>query len=415
MEAAQQSAFASAGSATSAPVSGDNYYSQSGTPILSWSDLTGTNAPSNKFFPASTVYPSFTGYTQGPGYWGKTFFVWPPNPSASSPPAWGTSTTGWDWRKLYFKSSSGGTINSDLQLWSSGGAWLSPSGNYQINYKTILAWIKSSPSPFPSQLRAGNVLYYSSIPSDVPASAYTWTNSNSAITNADQRFWKEYIDYVIGVWRDPNGNIQTPGNPACSIGPDFTAGSGRTPTMSGPDASYKSGYPAFIGINDNPKRPRHRFWFGPMTMIQFMSDTGLFPGTTHDISMVAAKLGIAGALQDIQINHPNDLVSLCMFARPHYSGEPSEVSDFNIAQVPLTNNYTNLINALWYPPGSSTSDVRPWDPNGMTTPRAHGDYDANTATDYGFMLAYNQFSGNQSLVATGDGGLGRKGAEDRDS
>ena len=186
--------------------------------------------------------------------------------------------------------------------------------------------------------------------------------------------------------------------------------------MSGPDASYKSGYPAFIGINDNPNRPRHRFWFGPMTMIQYMSDTGIIPGTTHDISMVAAKLGIAGALQDIQINHPNDLVSLCMFARPHYSGEPSEVSDFNIAQVPLTNNYTNLINALWYPPGSSTSDVRPWDPNGMMTPRAHGDYDANTATDYGFMLAYNQFSGNQSLVATGDGGLGRKGAaEDRDS
>ena len=30
--------------------------------------------------------------------------------------------------KLYFKSSSGGTINSDLQLWSSGGAWLNPSG-----------------------------------------------------------------------------------------------------------------------------------------------------------------------------------------------------------------------------------------------------------------------------------------------
>ena len=41
-----------------------------------------------------------------------------------------------------------------------------------------------------------------------------------------------------------------------------------------------------------------------------MSDTGLLPGTTHDISMVAAKLGIAGALQDIQNNHPNDMVSL---------------------------------------------------------------------------------------------------------
>ena len=188
-------------------------------------------------------------------------------------------------------------------------------------------------------------------------------------------------------------------------GPDFTAGSGRTPTITGPD----SGSSPFIGSSDNPKRPRHRLWFGPMTMIQYMSDTGLLPGTTHDISMVAAKLGVAGALQDIKINHPNDLVSLIMFSRPHYSGEPTEVGQFSIPQVPLTNNYTALSNALWYPPNSSTADVRPWDPNGMQTPRAHGDYNANTATDYGFMLAYNQFSSNPSLVSSGVGGLGAKG------
>ena len=170
----------------------------------------------------------------------------------------------------------------------------------------------------------------------------------------------------------------------------------------------------FIGVNDNPKRPRHRLWFGPMTMIQYISDTGLLPGTAHDISMVAAKLGVAGALQDIQLNHPNDLVSLIMFSRPHYSGEPTEVGQFSIAQVPLTNNYTALSNGLWYPPNSSTADVRPWDPNGMQTPRAHGDYNANTATDYGFMLAYNQLNANPALVSSGMGGLGAKGAENRD-
>ena len=87
------SAFASAGSITTSPTSGDNYDSPSGTPILSWSDLTGSDAPSNKFFPATTVYPSFSGCTQGPGYWGKTFFIWPPNPSTTSPPTWGTT---WD-------------------------------------------------------------------------------------------------------------------------------------------------------------------------------------------------------------------------------------------------------------------------------------------------------------------------------
>ena len=68
-----------------------------------------------------------------------------------------------------------------------------------------------------------------------------------------------------------------------------------------------------------------------MTMIQFMSDTGLLPGTTHDISMVVAKLGIAGALQDIQNNHPNDLVSLCMFSRPPFNGEAAAEGQFPYA------------------------------------------------------------------------------------
>src|ERR1700733_13750148 len=44
-------AFSSARTTTTAPISGDSYYSPSGTPILSWSDLTGANAPSKKFFP----------------------------------------------------------------------------------------------------------------------------------------------------------------------------------------------------------------------------------------------------------------------------------------------------------------------------------------------------------------------------
>ena len=57
-----------------------------------------------------------------------------------------------------------------------------------------------------------------------------------------------------------------------------------------------------------------------------MSDTGIFPGVTTDVSMLPAKLGIQGALTDIQNNHPNDMVSMLMFSRPHYSGEPTEVA-----------------------------------------------------------------------------------------
>ncbi|HEV8002880.1 MAG TPA: hypothetical protein VGP63_23550, partial [Planctomycetaceae bacterium] len=76
-----------------------------------------------------------------------------------------------------------------------------------------------------------------------------------------------------------------------------------------------------------------------------------------------------------------------------------------------TNNYANLINALWYPPNSGTTDVTPWDSNGLQTPRAHGDYDSNTATSYGLMLAYNQFSSSTTLQGANIGGLGRKGAD----
>ena len=169
----------------------------------------------------------------------------------------------------------------------------------------------------------------------------------------------------------------------------------------------------FMNPGDNPKRPRHRFWFGPMTMIQYMSDTGIFPGVTTDISMLPAKLGIQGALTDIQNNHPNDQVTMLMFSRPHYSGEPTEQGQFTNPVNNLSNNYTNMINSLWYPPNSSTSDVTPWDSNGLNTPHGHGDYDSNTATSYGLMLAYNQFSSNSVLSSMSpvQGGLGRKGAQ----
>jgi hypothetical protein len=167
--------------------------------------------------------------------------------------------------------------------------------------------------------------------------------------------------------------------------------------------------------SDNPKRPRHRFWFGPMTMIQYMMDTGLLPGVTTDISMLPAKLGIQGALTDIQNNHPNDLVSMLMFSRPHYSGEPTRGGTVHVSGNSLSNNYSGMINSLWYPPNSSTADVTPWDSNGLNTPHAHGDYDSNTATSYGLMLAYNQFSSNSSVLTSGStpqgGGLGRKGAQ----
>jgi len=378
-----------------------------------------TGGNSNPFNGHKSVNGSWTGYTQGPGYYGMTFYNWPPDPDPTK-----------DWRKLYFLKTDGATkVDDNTILWNSSGQWNDPQGNYVINYKAILAWISANliqssttdPKPFPPILRGGHLLYYDAVPTDVPAGAYDHTQKNYSIAwaNQNQRFWKEYIDYTLGVWRDPFGNIQRPGNPSCSIGPDIGDLSGEstwgTVQITGPDQSGLSNGPPNgtgswkrINPTDNPQRPRHRFWFGPMTMIQYMSDTGLFPGTTHDISMYPCKLGLSGAIQDVSNNHPNDLVSLLPFSRPHFTGEAPEVAAFTLPQYSLTRNYSAMINSLWFPPNASTGDVRPWDTNGMQTPRAHADYCANTTSDYGLMLAYNQLSGT-SYYGTAGGG-GRKGA-----
>ncbi|MFL5339654.1 MAG: pilus assembly protein TadG-related protein [Gemmataceae bacterium] len=401
---------------------GDNYLPKSGTstPAKNWAEVRGNTLATFAGYSAYTG-KAFKGWTQGPGYWGKTFFIWPPDPTYDA------NNVPWDWRKRYFKNSAGTAgLNDNTKLFNASGnpsGLNAPPNNYQINYKAILAWISANckqvtagdGNPFPPTLRAGGILYYDQIPTDVPSAAYTHTNANNQIADPNQRFWKEYIDFVIGVWRDPYGNVQAPGNPACSYGPDYTccsASNGTGVSISGPNASYldSQGVP-FVSPTDNPLRPRHRFWFGPMTMVQFMSDTGLLPGTAHDISMVAAKLGIHAALEDISMNHPNDLVSLLMFSRPHYGSEPPDAGQFSAPLFNLSRDYAGMIRSLYFPPNSVLADVRPWDANDHYTPRAHGDYTGNTATGYGFREAYNQFSSSSVLRSTAVGGTGRKGAQ----
>jgi Flp pilus assembly protein TadG len=477
--------------------------STAGTTAMSVDDLipnTGSGTTASPYDGRKVWGTSRFGYTVGPNYWGMTFYQWPPDPNN-------------DWRQLYFKDSGGNAFSTAISnganptdntaLFASNGSFNSPTGNYQINYAAILGWIRANcmqqtagdGKPFPPTLRSSNQVFYTSIPTDVPPGAYTWANRNSQITSSPDpsvRFWKEYIDFVLGVWQDPTGNIQVPGTSTCSYGPDFTAGaasSGQGVSISGPDsyvyfngsintavtvtaggsgygsaptvtfsappaggtratgtatisgghvtaitvANAGSGYASaptitfssgsahatstlqtftFLNPTDSPKRPRHRFWFGPMTMIQYMSDTGILPGVTTDISMLPAKLGIQGALTDIQNNHPNDLVSMLMFSRPHYSGEPVEAGQFTYPVNSLSRDYTGMINSLWFPPNGGSADVTPWDANGLNTPHAHADYDANTATSYGLMLAYNQFSSSPTLQSSGQGGgFGRKGAQ----
>ena len=131
--------------------------------------------------------------------------------------------------------------------------------------------------------------------------------------------------------------------------------------------------------------------------------------------MYACKLGIRAALTDVETNHPNDLVSLIYFSAPLASAGGG--GRFNRPRVGLSRAYSNMQEALWYPPatiGNGSATVRPYDSNNLEVPRAMG----STCYAMGLMLAYNQFSANSSLVSynpgapAGDaGGMGRRGAQ----
>jgi hypothetical protein len=149
-----------------------------------------------------------------------------------------------------------------------------------------------------------------------------------------------------------------------------------------------------------------------MTLIQYLSDTGNFPGTATDISTYTLKLGVELALDDIENNFPNTQVALILFSRPNYGGEPVDGGQFSKALMPMTNDYDALKNALWYPPGTVPGQrIRPWEATAAIVPRAHGDYNGNTASYYSFMVAHNELSRATGAQAIGAGGLGRAGTD----
>ena len=366
---------------------------------------------------------SFAGFTQGPAYYGKTFFQWPPDPRAPvgqpndvQPP--GTPTAGTfvpgDWRQRFFtQAEGGGPVRDNLRLWTAAGAWKTPatgSGNYQINYGAILKWIKySGPNPFPPRLQAGRILYYDEIPDDLPPAAYNPNVATRNIQDSNHRFWREYIDYVLGVWTSPYGGVVTPGSPACSYGPDFVWNSSPNSTVS---LTARPTDGRYMNYTDRPMYPRHRFWFGPMTLIQYLSDTGNLPGTATDISTYTLKLGVQLALQDIQLNYPNTRVSLAPFSRPRFNGEPKDGGRFTTAIAPMTQDYTALIRALWYPQGVGPGEsIRPWDAGAEKALRANGDYNSNTSSYYAFMVTHNELSPSPTARGNGVGGRGRRGAD----
>jgi hypothetical protein len=375
---------------------------------------------------------AFKGYSMGPGYYGKTFYNWPPDPryTAGADPT-SISTTNpvqdtssrWiaDWRQRYFlapgtSTTKGSPITDNSKLFNSTGVWnsqnLGGTLNYIPNYDAILAFIRSGPQTLPPSLRAGRVCYYTSIPTSIPMNWQTGVISSSA--TLDQQFWKGYIDFVIGCGEHNRGQtLYGVGTNNTWAGQTF--GTGKITAAASLTGSPKP----YMAYDDCPVHPRAHMWFGPLTMMCFLAvssqnlDYNWFAGTTYEAHCWQLKAGIQSALSDIQKNHPNDLATLNFWSS--YDG-------YNTSRVGMSRSYTQMQNCLFYPfslvssLGTASSEERPYastsasasNPSGLNQspsnilsdiPNANG----GTNPSMGLMLSYNEFNWTGSWT-------GRKGA-----
>jgi hypothetical protein len=382
-----------------------------------------SNPPTDSTFAVSKTDGQFKGYSMGPGYYGKTFFIWPPDPryttgaNPAAPATTGTfagvqDTSGnWicDWRRRFFLTTGSAAFdpqssNVNSTLLTNGTGLTAIQANYKINYPAVLAWIKSGPSTLPPNLRAGRILYYSSIPNDV-------TTSGTTAADYDKVFWKNYIDYVFGANTSWNTDAYLAGTEAKGWPEGVTPGISSTAT-----AAYVSNYTTagsgaaktdplpYMTYTDNPSRPRLHFWFGPTTMIQFIQEMGsnttydFMPGTCHEAQCWQLKAAINSVLDDIRNNHPNDYVGINLWSQPRVLNQK--------IRAPMSQDYTTLKNCLFYPytmvysgtaASTPSSEVRPYNTSfgessspavAANYPNACGYTDPNS----GLAMAYNLLS-----------------------
>jgi hypothetical protein len=475
-------------------------------------DTSGTNGGADVWTMAdySAAGVQFNGYTKGPGYYGKTFFLWPPDPRttvafssanlqtflkdlgvnsadastlASNWSTWlgqGTTTglanlqnwlktsstysghytttgpmvTGFskapiyyavcrlfnraypagpsggqfsaDWRYRFF-----GTTNNQTLLNSAGSLDAPQTGGFTINYNAILSWLTQTSDPFPTQLRAGRIKYYSAIPTSITGS---WPSYGST----DQRFWVGFIDHVLGLMQTSSGNY-TDVSAMAGYGSDFTWG---TMAQTAPPTA-----PQYMSYTDNPLRPNLRHWFSPILMVDYMHNYNIYenqssyffiqPGDSYEAPLYTGKQAFLAAINTIENNHPNDWFTLAFYSQPRNSA--SDTNRFNGVACPLGTNYNYAKSSLFFPFSTINADgspndteVTPYDAdaslgtipsaNFEDTPRPKG----NTCFAMGLMLCYNQFAVTPSSDTTlrtfttsspiafptaMAGGMGRKGAQ----
>jgi Flp pilus assembly protein TadG len=370
-------------------------------------------------FTANALKPAtarFQGFTMGPGYFGKTFYMWPPDPRAPANNIGDAGYVAGDWRRRFFKPRSGSAQDTrdNSMFWNTSGRWLTQNtgatANYIVNYDAILKWLSLGPQVLPTSLRCGRVVYYDTMPTTIPIDQLTGMCTSGA-TN-DQRFWKDYIDYVLGAGRYTDSNVLFGANSANS-----NTGGGSTLYYNNPASSSltpqitsratlllaNGGVAAntpYMNYGDNPVHPRAQFWFGASSMLGYLQAPGNWlPGNCYEAQCWQLKAGVNAAVSDIQNNHPNDLAAVIF-----YSGS----NGYNTARVSMSKNYTNMQNCLFYPYsvlstlGNATSTFTPFSTSSPSTGNPAGLNDVSdtvipnagtyTCPQMGFEVAYNEFS-----------------------
>jgi hypothetical protein len=161
---------------------------------------------------------------------------------------------------------------------------------------------------------------------------------------------------------------------------------------------------------DSPNRPRLHFWFGPLSLMDFLGKPGNWlPGTCYEAQCWQLKAGMNSVIDDLRNNRPNDYLGMVMFSADHHNGP----------RVAIGQNYQALKNALFYPKdllpaingGNTTDEMRPYDINfnsigAEQIPNANGSTDPNTGLAY----AFNVLSPSTLTPSSLYGIKGRRGA-----
>ena len=395
------------------------------------------------------------GYSMGPGYYGKTWFVWPPDPrygadsntygavsGGSINPATPSTTLdakdnngNWiaDWRRRFFLRGDGAVFNpqtddvnrilfrtgaghvlNDVTTNASLGVSATP-GYFRINYPAVMAWLKRGPVVLPTNLRQGRILYYSTMPNDVTESA-----TGDA---GDKRFWRQYIHFVLGV--NQFDATDAPINTWSYTATQTMAGVESRNTFGGlsltnttafrPSGALADNRRPYMAHTDNINRPRSHFWFGPYSMHLFLERGGenrpWYSGTSYESQCWQVKAAINSVLDDVRANHPNDQVGLSYFATR---------TNFNTPAAPMSQDWFTLKNSLFFRKdtvatlktnANSSIEHRPYNTSNLSNdvvqiPNGAGGTDSNS----GMAVAFNLLSSSTTLPAAEYGDRGRRGA-----